>query len=76
MISSAPILTVSAVFDIMLSLIMFCAVAVGFFFGCSWYLNYFQVMGITLGVQWDYCDLSVPIVLLRRLRACFFKKKN
>lgn len=44
----APILIVSAVFDITLSLITFCDVAVGFVIGCSWYLNYFQVMGITL----------------------------
>lgn len=48
MISSAPILTLSAVFDIALSLKMFCDVAVGFITGCSWCLNYFQVMGITL----------------------------
>lgn len=44
MISPAPIWTVSAVFDITLSLIMFCDVAAGFVIDCSWYLNCFQIM--------------------------------
>lgn len=51
--------TASALFDIMLSL-MVCDVAVGFFIGCSWYLNYFQVMGITLEVSGIIVVITFP----------------
>jgi len=66
MISSAPILTVSAILS--LSLVMFCELAVGFVIGYSWYMNYFQVMGITLEFSGIIVTkfLSFPIVLLRR----------
>lgn len=46
MISSAPILTVSAVFDAVI--LRKCFVILQWVYSCSWYLNYFQVMGVTL----------------------------
>lgn len=51
--------TVSALFDITLSL-MVCDVAVGFFTGCSWYLNYSQVMGIALEVKGIVVVITFP----------------